>query len=76
MTTEDLERVVVEMRDNGAEARAKTTGKLPVTFFLATNPADQLQGEVATRQAIGRAKYPPHAALAELLVKGVAAVDD
>ena len=32
-----------------AEAQSQTTkSKLPVTFFLATNPAKQLQGEVET----------------------------
>jgi HlyD family secretion protein/Biotin-lipoyl like len=43
----ELEVLMPEKRmGHIAEARAKTTGKLPVTFFLATNPAEQLQGEV------------------------------
>jgi biotin carboxyl carrier protein len=43
----ELEVLMPEKRmGHIAEARSKTNGKLPVTFFLATNPADQLQGEV------------------------------
>jgi multidrug efflux pump subunit AcrA (membrane-fusion protein) len=43
----ELEVLMPEKRmGHIAEARSKSTGKLPVTFFLATNPADQLQGEV------------------------------
>ncbi len=43
----ELEVLMPEKRmGHIAEARSQTTGKLPVTFFLATNPAKQLQGEV------------------------------
>jgi len=43
----ELEVLMPEKRmGHIAEARSKTKGKLPVTFFLATNPAEQLQGEV------------------------------
>jgi hypothetical protein len=43
----ELEVLMPEKRTGHiAEARAKTKGKLPVTFFLATNPAEQMQGEV------------------------------
>jgi multidrug efflux pump subunit AcrA (membrane-fusion protein) len=43
----ELEVLMPEKRmGHIAEARAKTGDKLPVTFFLATNPAEQLQGEV------------------------------
>ena len=43
----ELEVLMPEKRTGHiAEARLKTKGKLPVTFFLATNPAEQMQGEV------------------------------
>jgi biotin carboxyl carrier protein len=43
----ELEVLMPEKRmGHIAEAHSATKGKLPVTFFLATNPADQLQGEV------------------------------
>jgi hypothetical protein len=47
----ELEVLMPEKRmGHIAEARSKTKGKLPVTFFLATNPGDQLQGEVAIEE--------------------------
>lgn len=43
----ELEVLMPEKRmGHVALARASSKGKLPVTFFLATNPAEQLQGEV------------------------------
>jgi hypothetical protein len=47
----ELEVLMPEKRmGHVALARASSNGKLPVTFFLATNPADQLQGEVAIEE--------------------------
>jgi hypothetical protein len=47
----ELEVLMPEKRmGHIALARANSNGKLPVTFFLATNPADQLQGEVAIEE--------------------------
>jgi hypothetical protein len=43
----ELEVLMPEKRmGHLAKARSQTKGKLPVTFFLATNPADQMQGQV------------------------------
>jgi HlyD family secretion protein len=43
----ELEVLMPEKRmGHLAKARSETGGKLPVTFFLATNPADQMEGKV------------------------------
>jgi biotin carboxyl carrier protein len=43
----ELEVLMPEKRmGHIAKARSQTTGKLPVTFFLATNPEKQLEGQV------------------------------
>ncbi len=45
----ELEVLMPEKRmGHIAEAQSKIKSKLPVTFFLATNPAQQLQGQVET----------------------------